>query len=99
MLDCLHLSKDREKVKNIFKTSEGNQDIFKLVTELVYSNKRENQRSRAENFAYAYSYEFLEDYISAAKSYLLLSRQQHRQQHNFESLKSFCFMHEKSQKI
>ena len=88
MLSCLPLRKDRDEVKNIFKPFEEEQDIFKSVIESDSINKNEEQRLRSENFACAYSYEFLEDYISAAKSYLLLSKQQHEYGNSKSS--AFC---------
>ena len=82
MSPCLPSSDDRKKVKKIFNAFKDQQvkehkDILKYVIESAINNKNDDDRSAVDNFVCAYAYEFLENYISSAKSYLLLSKQQH----------------------
>ena len=78
----LSLYEDRKKVKEIFNDFKDlavkeEKEVFNDVIKLATSKKNDEKCSIPKNFACAYSYEFLEDYISASKSYLILSKQQH----------------------
>ena len=85
---CLPSYDDRRKVKAIFEPFKENPDVFKFVLKSASSNVNEEENSPAENFTCAYACEFFKDYTSAAKSYLLLSRQQY-DSGNLES-SDFC---------
>ena len=100
MRSCLPSSDDRKKVKKIFNAFKDQQfkehkNIFNYLIESANSNKNDDERSLADNFTCAYAYEFLEDYISSAKSYLILSKKQH----DVGNLQSSAFCMKKAENL
>ena len=65
---------DQDEVKAIFDLFIDKEDVFATTLDEIKSIPEE-ERSKDENFACAYSAEFLKHYALAIKSYLLLSKQ------------------------